>query len=55
MPKPRHHYVIVKRGDTLSEIAVREYKNAKWWRNIAKANKIRDPKNLKVGQRLRMP
>jgi LysM repeat protein len=54
-PRPKHAFHIVRRGETLSEISVQEYKKAKYWRDIAKANNIRDPKKLKVGQRLRMP
>lgn len=45
----------VKRGDTLSRIASRYYGNANLWRRIATANKIRDPRKLKVGQRLTIP
>lgn len=45
----------VKRGDTLSKISARAYGNAKWWSVIAKANKIRDPKKIHTGQKLRIP
>jgi LysM repeat protein len=45
----------VKAGDTLSEIAARELGSAKRWREIAKLNNIRDPRNIRKGQELRMP
>lgn len=47
----------VKEGDTLSQIAARKdvYGDASKWKLIAKANKIRDPKNLKVGKELKIP
>jgi len=46
---------VVKRGDTLSSIAAKFYRDASKWRKIADANGIRDPKNLKIGQKLRIP
>lgn len=54
-PKPHHRFHYVKRGETLRSISAIEYGNVKWWRDIAKANKIRDPKSLRVGRKLRMP
>lgn len=45
----------VKAGDTLSSIAARELGSAKRWREIAKLNRLSDPKDIKVGQRLKMP
>ena len=45
----------MKRGDTLSSIAAKFYRDASKWRKIADANGIRDPKNLKIGQKLRIP
>lgn len=53
----RRKTYIVKQGDTLSKIAARKdvYNDASQWPRIAKANKIRDPKNLKVGQVLKIP
>jgi hypothetical protein len=47
----------VKRGDTLSKIAARKdvYNDASKWKRIAKANHIRDPKRLRVGQELKIP
>lgn len=47
----------VRKGDTLSKIAARKdvYGDASKWPRIAKANKIRDPKSLKVGRVLKIP
>lgn len=47
----------VKDGDTLSKIAARRdiYGDAKKWKRIAKANNIRDPKKIKVGDTLKIP
>lgn len=45
----------VKRGDTLSKIAAKQLGSAKRWREIAKLNNIRDPKNVKVGRVLKLP
>lgn len=49
---------VVKQSDIsggLAGIAARKLGAAKRWVDIAKLNNIRDPKNIKVGQRLRMP
>lgn len=54
-PRPKHKWHVVKRGETLRKISVAEYGNQKWWRDIQKANHIKDPKKLRVGQKLRMP
>lgn len=43
----------VKKGDTLSGIAVK-FKIKGGWHTLAKLNKIRDPKRLKVGQVIRL-
>jgi LysM repeat protein len=47
----------VKPGDTLQKIAARKdvYGDSRKWKKIADANKIRDPKNLKVGSTLKIP
>lgn len=47
--------VMVKRGDTLSHIAFREYKDSTLWRPIANANDIDDPRQLTIGQTLVIP
>lgn len=51
--KPRRYKV--KNGDTLTKIAVKFYRDASMWRKIANANKIRNPRKLKVGKVLRLP
>lgn len=45
------HYTI-RRGDTLSGIAVKVCHNSSHWQRIAKDNKIRDPRKLVVGKKL---
>lgn len=45
----------VKAGDTLPKIAAHILGSSKRWKEIAKLNNIRDPKRLKVGQKLRVP
>jgi hypothetical protein len=46
---------VVKAGDTLSSIAASILGDYNKWRDIAKLNDIRDPKSIRVGQKLRMP
>lgn len=46
---------IVRRGDTLSLIAHREYNDASLWRKIADYNRIEDPMNLEPGTELVIP
>lgn len=48
---------IVKKGDTLRKIAARKdvYGDAGKWKKIAVANHIRDPKNLTIGKKLKIP
>lgn len=53
--KAKPKYYVVKRGDTLSGIAAKVLHHANMWGRIASLNHIRDPRKLKVGQRLRMP
>ena len=55
---PKRHgkrFYNVRKGDTLSAIAVRFYHDSRQWTRIAKANNIRNPKNLRIGQRLVIP
>lgn len=54
-PKPKHKTHVVKHGETLSRIAANEYGNMKYWKDIAKANHIRDPHSIKQGQHLKLP
>lgn len=53
--KDRPKFYTFKKGDTLQEIAKRFYGKASAWQKIADANKIRDPKKIKVGTKLRLP
>jgi hypothetical protein len=50
-----HKPYTVREGDTLSKIASRRLGRADRWKEIAKLNKLRDPRNIHVGQRLKMP
>lgn len=45
----------VQKGDTLWSIAARHYGNGQKWRDIAAANGMSDPRQLKVGQTLTLP
>jgi LysM repeat protein len=47
-------YTVI-RGDTISGIAEKVYRDATVWRTIAKANDIRDPRRLAPGQVLLLP
>lgn len=51
--KPRRHRV--RRGDTLGKIALKYYGDANKWKKIANANKMRDPRSLKINQLIRIP
>jgi nucleoid-associated protein YgaU len=55
-PGESRTYVVVK-GDSLSEIAKREYGDVKEWRRIYDANRdiIKDPDLIYPGQTLRLP
>ena len=46
---------LVKRGDTLSNIAAEVYADPTLWRIIAEANRLDDPRRLDVGSRLALP
>lgn len=46
---------LVKRGDTLSNIAAELYRDPALWRVIAEANRLDDPRHLEVGSRLALP
>lgn len=57
-PKGSHNSHLVVAGETLPQIAIKEYKgNRSAWKAIAKANGIRDPRSIKdwVGKTLRLP
>jgi LysM repeat protein len=53
-PDFEKHYV-VRRGDTLSSIAAAVYRDPARWRDIARANQIRDPRALAPGRVLTLP
>jgi nucleoid-associated protein YgaU len=46
---------IVRRGDTLSSIAIEQYNDVTQWRAIAIANDIDNPRALTPGQVLVIP
>ena len=48
---------IIKRGDTLSNIAAEVYRDPTLWRAIAEANRLSDPRNIDalIGQTLTIP
>jgi hypothetical protein len=53
---PDHAKVcVVRRGDTLQQIAFREYDDPGEWRRIARTNNIDDPLRLAPGTRLLIP
>ncbi len=45
----------VEKGDTLAKISKKVYGSTKKWKKIAEANKISNPKALKVGMTLQIP
>lgn len=51
----RPKFYVWKRGDSLASVADRFYGTDKAWRKIAKANKIRDSRTIKPGDKLRLP
>jgi len=46
---------VVRRGDTLSSIAAAVYREPAHWREIARANGIKDPRTLAPGRTLTLP
>jgi hypothetical protein len=46
---------VVRRGDSLNNIAADVYGDSGAWRTIAEANNIDDPRSLKAGRHLRIP
>ncbi len=46
---------IVRRGETLSSIAYQEYNDPSLWREIARANRIDNPRSVRPGQVLNIP
>jgi hypothetical protein len=58
--KPRHSAdhqkrIMLREGETLASISAREYADPRKWREIANANKIEDPLNVRPGTILRLP
>ena len=53
-PKTYESYT-VKRGDTLLEISIREYGTKSKVSAICELNKIKDPDNIKIGQKILLP
>jgi len=52
--KPGQTY-IVQKNDSLGEIATRFYGTSTKWKLIAEANQIRNPRTLRIGQKLIIP
>jgi nucleoid-associated protein YgaU len=54
---PYAQYYIVKKGDTLSKIALEYYGDANLYPQIFEANRdiLKDPNKIRVGQKLRIP
>ena len=58
--KPRHSSdhtkrIVLQEGDTLSGMAGREYEDPGKWREIAEANGIDDPSDVREGTVLSIP
>ena len=53
-PKVEKSY-LVRRGDTLASISNAVYRSPAFWRQLAQANGITDPRRLTPGQILRVP
>jgi nucleoid-associated protein YgaU len=51
--KVKHGTTTVRKGETLAKIAVRVYGNANRAADLAKLNKIRNPRSIRVGQKIR--
>jgi len=58
--KPRHSAdhtkrIVMREGETLSSLSAREYADPAKWREIADANNIEDPLNVRPGTILKLP
>lgn len=51
----RPKFYTIRKGDTLRKIANRFYGDPGVWRQIAKANGIKNPDKLKVGRKIKLP
>lgn len=54
-PGKHPKFYTIRKGDTLRKIANRFYGDPGVWRQIAKANNIKDPTRLKVGRKIKLP
>ena len=54
-PRPATRYYTMRRGDTLSGVALKFYGHASYWPRIATASHIRNTRTIKVGTRLTIP
>ena len=54
---PYAQYHVVKKGDTLSKIALEYYGDANLYPQIFEANRdiLDDPNKIRIGQKLRIP
>ena len=52
--EPMETYV-VRKGDTLYELGRRYFSRAEDYRTVARLNRVRDPRSLQVGARLKVP
>jgi nucleoid-associated protein YgaU len=54
---PYAQYHVVKKGDTLSKIALEYYGDANLYPQIFEANRdiLKDPNKIRIGQKLRIP
>jgi nucleoid-associated protein YgaU len=57
-PKPKPvaaRYYVMKKGDTLWELAVKYYGSGLKWKILADANKIRNVRTIPIGKKIRIP
>lgn len=53
--KPPFRWVVARDGDTFEKIAQREFGRKSLWTAIARANPLKDPGRLRVGDRVKVP
>lgn len=53
--RERSRVHVVKEGESLALVAIRELDDHSRWREIADLNAIRDPRRLEAGQELVLP
>lgn len=54
-PKPVNRYYTLRRGETLSHVALKFYGDPNAWKPIATASKIRNVRSIPAGKRLTIP